>query len=364
MTRGTPPCRAVHRGGIALLAGALFGGALLARPAPAEEGHGGGAAPLPEATPLEIPLGVHVVAIRDVDVRAMTFYADLYVWLRYPVDHPLGERLTEFEFANARDVEHAERWVDHPECWHEEIAGQHHWCWHVRGTFSFTPHLQRYPFDRQSLPIVIEHDDLEVHEVRFVDDADSYRRSGVPEEAWGVQPGLEVPEFEVGRMHRVFAEFGYASTFGDPRILQGRAAYSRATFSIGLRRDSLPYFLKIIVPIAVILLMSYLVFWMPVEEFATAFGLAITALLAVIASNVSVAETLPNVGYLVVSDWFFAATYVLLALSMVAIVLLYIAEKRGEDARARIWTRRWRWGYPVLCAGTLGYLALFAALSA
>jgi hypothetical protein len=113
-------------------------------------------------------------------------------------------------------------------------------------------------------------------------------------------------------------------------------------------------------PIVVILTMAYLVFWLPPKEISTATGLGITALLALIASNVSATQGLPDIGYLVVSDIFFMFTYALLSLTMLQLLVTYHWDSSGNARRAVRWTIFCRWSFPVLTLGAFGYLLIHA----
>jgi len=343
-----------------LLVGTILAGTwLLADRAAAKDAPTAPPAPAPAAAPprlLEVPLGFHVVEVRDIDVRSMTFVADLYYWVRIPAGAP-AQVEKGIEFMNGR-LDGEPKLDDE-----KTVDGWHYLCWRAKGTFSFRADLRRYPFDVQRLAIVVEHEGLEAHELRFVDDVESYRRGGVPEGRWGVQPGLDLPEFRFRGASRVLSESAYPTTFGDPTNHEGLSRYSRLTLTIEFRRDYLPYLVKILIPILVILAITYLVFWFPHDQFSTACQLALTTLLATIASNFSVAQSLPNVGYMVVSDWFFLGTYLLLSLTMLQLVITYVLERKGRREQAERWTRAWRWGFPLLALASGGSLLAHAVVA-
>jgi hypothetical protein len=353
------PCRADARGvrRLPFLAAAVriasFAAALLATPGAAEEPS------VPPASPIPVTIGIHVTDLRDIDVRGRSFFADFYVWMRHPagLDAGLAQEVERIEFLQA-DVEalDAKSALDPPEP--TQDGKEVYLCWRVRGTFHFQPELSRYPFDTQRLPFVVEHPTLTVEELVYVDDRASYERSNREPHLRGVSKEIEIPQFELKNVERRVGERRYDTDFGDT----GAAAstYSRFVFALEYRRDSKPYFLKIIVPIVVILTMAYLVFWLPPKEISTATGLGITALLALIASNVAATQGLPDIGYLVVSDIFFMFTYALLSITMLQLLVTYHWDSSGNVHRAIRWTIFCRWSFPVLTLGAFGYLLIHA----
>lgn len=330
---------------------ASFAVALLATPGAAEEPH------VRPASPIPVTIGIHVTDVRDIDVRERAFFADFYVWMRHPagLDDDLAKEIERLEFLQA-DVEalDATSALDPPE---PTRGGKEvYLCWRVRGTFHFQPKLSRYPFDTQRLSFVIEHPTLTAEELVYVDDRASYERSNREPHLRGVSKEIEIPQFKLKNVERRVGERRYDTDFGDTEA--AASTYSRLVFTLEYRRDSKPYFLKIIVPIVVILTMAYLVFWLPPKEISTATGLGITALLALIASNVSATQGLPDIGYLVVSDIFFMFTYALLSLTMLQLLVTYHWDNSGNERRAIRWTIFCRWSFPVLTLGAFGYLII------
>ena len=76
------------------------------------------------------------------------------------------------------------------------------------GRFYFSADFHAYPFDRQRLPIVVEHEVLTTEELEFVDDVDSYARSGAAEDRWGIAPTLGIEDLTIERATRSFSDAG------------------------------------------------------------------------------------------------------------------------------------------------------------
>ena len=97
-----------------------------------------------------------------------------------------------------------------------------------------------------------------------------------------------------------------------------------------LQRIFVPYLLKILTPLTIILILSYLVFFIPAESLDVASALTVTSLLACIAFEWSVSGALPNIGYVVMSDRIFHLCYVLIMLAMAQTVYTFALERQGR----------------------------------
>jgi hypothetical protein len=313
----------------------------------------------PNVLPFQVKatVGFHVIAVRDVDLHAGTFYADFYFWMvRKKVGEDAKDKLVQsVEFMNGSVTG-----MDQPIEEKDVGTDLHYVCWHAGGTFHFTPELRYYPFDSQALEIQVENPDLERQYLVYADDRGSYQRSGEPEVRWGLKDDVNVYQYSLARVDREESISTYRTDFGDPRAEKAKSEYSRFTLRLVIAREFAPYFYKIMLPLLVILGVAYLVFWLPPREISTASSLAITALLSCIAFQISVAQTLPDVGYLITSDELFIVTYLLIFFALVQSLWTYRVAEEGHVERANQWDRRSRIIYPLLYLAAMGYLFLDA----
>lgn len=327
----------------------------------------------PDAAPppvVMVTVGFYVAQIHDVDVKAGTFGTEFYYWMRHlSQPHEKDEKSTEKDDPDKEDkeierVEFTNGKLDGPpeEFERKRIGKETYVCWKAIGAFRFQPQLRNYPFDRQRLEIQIEHPTLEIERVVYEDDRATYERSGEPKERWGLKGSVEIPEYEIRAVERKTLGSTYKTDFGDPESQKEQSVYSRFVVSITIARLFGPYFYKIVLPLCVILGMAYLVFYLPPKEIQSATGLAITALLSCIAFDVTVAQNLPSVGYLVVSDKFFMATYFLLFGNLCQSVITYNFFENGKSELADKWDRVCRIVFPILYALAFAYLLIEALI--
>ena len=205
---------------------------------------------------------------------------------------------------------------------------------------------------------MIEHEVLTADELELVDDEDSYLRAGVPEERWGLADTVRVPGLEIERATRKFQTQMYQTNFGDPTIRDATTRFARVTFAIEASRDYKSYLIKILIPLVIIVVLAYLVFFVPAREMEVAVGLTVTSILACIAFQLTVADDLPNIGYVVTSDMIFHLCYFLIMAAMAETVYTHHLEKRGRKSAAATIERAARYLYPSLFL--VGFLAILA----
>jgi hypothetical protein len=307
------------------------------------------------AGPIKVYVGWHVISIRSVDLRAQSFYADFYMWFRFSgVDDDTAKAIEGSKgFMNGKpDTET----VATP----EKMIGDdtRYICWREQGTFTFEAKLQKYPFDTQELDIALENEDLEAKDMVFVNDTDTYIRSHQEENRWAIRSDVEIPEFRLKKVDLAVEDSLYKTDFGDltPTEVGGESHYSRASIKMYFQRDFMPYVYKILIPLAVIIAMAYIVFFLPAKEVSTATGITITALLSCIAFQVTVAQNMPDVGYLVVSDKFFIASYFLVFITLVQNITTYALDEAGKVKQAERIEKIARVAFPILYVLMFGYL--------
>lgn len=277
------------------------------------------------AMPLRATIGSYVSELTAVDLKTQTFEADFYLWMRYPTpeDPKDATKIEAIEFVNSSQAA-----MDLQE--RKTIGSETYVVWRVHGPFHWDADYHLYPFDRQTLPIRIEHTMLEGSDLVFVDDEASYMLAEGSSQRPGVSDVLHVPDFELIALNRSVSVKEYATSFGDTSVPYRTSRYSRYDVNLVFQRVFAPYLLKILTPLTIILLLSYLVFFIPAESLEVASALTVTSLLACIAFEWSVSGALPNIGYIVMSDRIFHLCYGLIMLAMVQTVYTFTLERQGR----------------------------------
>ncbi|MFM7769687.1 MAG: hypothetical protein ACKO8Q_03955, partial [Bacteroidota bacterium] len=206
-----------------------------------------------------------------------------------------------------------------------------------KGDFYFSPDFSIYPFDKQCLHISIENTLLAKEDLIILPDFESYTRSGQPSDLLGLSDDLihqERESFDIYKSEIKSLDGIYNTDFGDPEF-DAISTYSRLDTLIYLKRPIIPYITKLIIPLVIILLLVYYVFFLPPDKLDISAGLTVTSLLSAIAFQLAISSELPEIGYITYSDKIFYVCYFLIALSMAQSLYTYYLDASGEEAKIR-----------------------------
>jgi hypothetical protein len=157
---------------------------------------------------------------------------------------------------------------------------------------------------------------------------------------------------------RIVAEFKTYSSLAswDVRGLDVQAAtaqaadggpVSEARFQLSVKRKSAFYVYKVIVPLLLMVALSWAVFWIEPGDLATQVQIAVTTVLTIIAFAFAISGSLPRVPYLTFIDAFFLTCYVFVFVSIIELMSVHLSHRtRGAELAARI-RRHSRWVVPL-----------------
>lgn len=268
--------------------------------------------------PSELTVGFYVNALREVDAHAQTFRADLFYWLRYPrrSEQLVDDELEEVRFVNG-DVESQELEE------RKAIGSFNYVMYRVRAQFHFRANFRRYPFDVQELPIEVQHGFLRADQLRIAPDKTSYARAQGPPALRGLGEGVGLMDMHVTEVRHEATTRTYLTDFGDRTDPVGSTTVSAYRMRIVAERDVWPFLIKIVIPLLIIQILAYLVFFVAADHIDVAVGLTVTSLLASIAFQISLADSLPDIGYLTTADRIFHLSYFLIMFAMGQMVYAY-----------------------------------------
>ncbi|MEM1084608.1 MAG: hypothetical protein AAGI48_10900 [Verrucomicrobiota bacterium] len=122
------------------------------------------------------------------------------------------------------------------------------------------------------------------------------------------------------------------------------------TLRFTAERLSTHYMIKVIAPLLMIVLLSWVVFWLNPSEGGSQLGVAVTSFLTVIAYHVALSSRLPEISYLTRLDIFVFCGTVLVFLAMIEVVITTGLAQSGRIVAARWLDRICRVLFPVLLA--------------
>ena len=111
--------------------------------------------------------------------------------------------------------------------------------------------------------------------------------------------------------------------------------YSGYAFEFTARRNVSYYILKVILPLVLIVMMSWSVFWTEPTNSNTQFSIAVTSMLTLIAYRFAVDTQLPRLPYMTRLDAFFLISTLLVFLSLIEVLVTTILDNNQQVARAK-----------------------------
>ena len=100
-----------------------------------------------------------------------------------------------------------------------------------------------------------------------------------------------------------------------------------------LQRNPAGILQKLALPLLVVLILDYLVFYIPNYKFGTASALTVTALLAAIAFQWTLNDSLPKVSYMTIVDKIFYLVYSFIFYAMAQTVITFNLSKLSDDMK-------------------------------
>ncbi len=192
--------------------------------------------------------------------------------------------------------------------------------------------LRRFPFDEQTLALDVESTTWDRDRLRFIPNAD----------LTGFSADFELPEWRI---------LGVESRVEEVPVLRSNVPFVRNVIEIRIARESGFYLWKGLLPLFIIVMLSWSVFWMTDEPFAGRSRISATGVLTIVAYQFVLAEGLPRVAYLTLLDKVMIASFGLLAVTVLE-SLIVSRQPFGSEAAIRI-DRTARWLFPLAYAGVI-----------
>jgi hypothetical protein len=309
----------------------------------------------PKKQPVKVTVGLHISNLADINQASETFAVAgylLYNWndprLAY---NPKTEKTTSkaskldeiwhpnLEMVNFKSSEASDTSVDiAPD---GTVTAQERFS----KTLSSGLELDRFPFDRQTLLVVIESLKTPESGVQLKADPDKI--------SIGKDSFVTLSEWTVKELN------GKNSTSFFPPEKQN---YSRVSIEINIQRNSGFYIFKVMVPLLLITIASWSVFWINPQEFSTQIGIAFTNLLTIVALLLVINDSLPKVGYLTFMDGFTMMCFVAILAAILELVVAHRWETNNNHNRAEKIHHIARWLVPSIFV--LGNLILYILMIA
>ncbi len=303
--------------------------------------------PSPGAGPTEVKVRVAVIDLDDINGASQSFTANVAFSARWS-----DPRLSH-DGAEAKTVPLSKIW--HPRLqivnrqrlqstFPDEVRispeGEVTYTQRVWGNFSQPLVLNDFPFDHQLLRIDLVAAGYRDHQVVLTDD---------PGDPSVVGDSLSISDWTVAGWEG--SSKSLALTKGSPKLPAFR-------FSVEVQRNYGYYLVNVIIPLVMIIFMSWVVFWIKPGNSGPRISVSVTAMLTLVAYRFAVGASLPKISYLTRMDWFILGSSLLVFVALLEVVITsrLVDNDRAETARTiNRWMRR--------CAPVAFALIAFLSLS-
>lgn len=310
--------------------------------------------PNADSGPTQISVGIWVVDINKIDSAEQTFTAEVALVLRWKdprlthtgsgvVRYPL-EQIWHARAGIANETNSVRQRF--PESAEVEPDGTVLYRQLYTGAFTQSLRLQSFPFDRQTFHVQLVAVRYQPDEIRFVPDQD-WIRNGL-KQASGIAPKITLPDWTIEKWET--KPLTYALAPG----LQ----YSSYAFEFTASRNVLYYILKVILPLVLIVIMSWAVFWTDPVNASAQLSVAVTSMLTLIAYRFAVDTQLPRLPYMTRLDVLFLISTLLVFFSLIEVVITMILDNKQQTERAKTIDRYCRAIFPVIFG--IASIAIFA----
>jgi hypothetical protein len=279
-----------------------------------------------------VSVGVAIQGVHNLDEKAGGWDVDYYLYEKWPASRGFTPQ-TEIVNETARE--------DSPRF--ELVELKNGFCQRSRrlhSTLRVEYDLRRFPFDQQKLLLVLSDAEYDAGRLVYseqptVADIDEHVRSQVS--AWNVHSAVGY-----GRDTRRFT--------GE----EGSPPYDYATFSVPVERRVAFHLTKFFLPLFIIVIVSFAVFWIEPDDLNTQVSIGVTCLLAAIAFQFAESNRLPEVAYLTLADRIYVACYLAIALTIVGSIYAHSLVRKNKHRMAVSIVRRFRLLFPAALLVAVG----------
>lgn len=309
-----------------------------------------------EAGPTEVNYAFWLGDIPNIDSAAQTFDASFVVIFRWRdprLAHPGPDSETfalddiwHPRFLIANEAEESEHSL--PEVVDVAPDGMATYRQRIVGSFTQSLNLRALPFDRDTFRVRFVVPGQSPQDIRFVPDSVAL--------AAGLKEG-------VGRAETLtLQDWSMTSTTSRVEPFKAGLGVDLASFTVefAAARQAGHFVFKVIIPLILIVAMSWAVFWIEPNDASTQVTVSLTAMLTLIAYQFVIDAEVPDLPYLTRLDAFILMSSILVFLSLIEVLVTTKFAHRDRIALARAIDRRCRIAFPLLfLAGTIITLSGF-----
>lgn len=200
----------------------------------------------------------------------------------------------------------------------------------IFGGFTQKFEFKDFPFDTQTFDVKIIGMGNTAKDIELVPD---------PEVKSGISDDLSLPEWNI-------LDWKYDNT--PYTLMKGTPELPALTFSFRAKRESGFYLLVFVIPLVLIIIMSWTSFWLDPKLSSSQISIATTSMLTLIAYRFVVSGGLPKISYMTRMDIFVLGSSILIFITLLQTVLTTSLTSRGKEILGNKIDVHCRWIFPLL----------------
>jgi hypothetical protein len=261
-----------------------------------------------KSTPKVVRTGFYLNNLYDLNMSAHSFYADFYVWFKWRGDYDP----TNIEFVNS-----IEKWSVTNNAYGAGDTtittlkdGTRYKVMRIEGRFYHPFSLGRYPLDQHELDVQIENPEADGDSILYLPDT---ARAAL------VRPTFQIVGWDLQQVRLDSSLHDYGTDFGNSE--ENARRFSNLKFSLTIDRPFSFFLLKMLLPLAVVMLVSLGALVLHPQHIDTRSALPIGGLLTAVYLQQSYNDALPDSGYMVLMDKIYLMAYVLISFILLHVIV-------------------------------------------
>jgi len=293
--------------------------------------------PGPKDKPTLVEIGLYVINIDSIDVSKQSFTANIFLAMEWN-DPRLAKRTT-----RKRRYQRDEVWFPSyiitnmqrsfkslPEVVSVSPEGNVRYRQRYFATFSNQMTLHKFPFDSHWIKITLITPENRLNQIKF--STKLFKKVSI------IRKDLSIPDWKILRSRLRVEPY---------TVIEGFPQLPAFTFEFKAKRLWEYYTNKVIFPLTLIVMMSWLVFWIDPKNFGPQIGLSSASMLTLIAYRFTLESLIPPVSYLTPLDTFLLGSTFLVFLALAEVVTVSALAMHNRLGLARKVDGFSRYGFPL-----------------
>ncbi len=231
----------------------------------------------------EVNVSIYVLNLGEYNPATGSFSADFY--LHFKCKNPCNTETFEFINGRANNVNTIEELTD------EKF-------YRILANLNSPVDLERFPFDRQRMHIIIEDTNNALERLRYIA---NYEESGI--DNFIVFPGWNIDGWGAEVRNHYYPVYN--------------ETYSQYIFTVTVSRIIFSSFIKTFLPVLFILLVVLFSFVLDISKIPERLTIGGSGLIALVMFHITISNQIPPVGYLTFADKFMVVTYLIILIAFI-----------------------------------------------